>query len=184
MIRLPPEVAIPEGLAGIWWVAHTRPRNEKALSLELSVRGVFHYLPLCKRTTRSRNTGRRSRSILPVFSGYLFFNADEDERLAALSTNRIANLLAVSEPLRLLAELRSIQQVVAAGQEFDFQPRLQEGDWVQVVAGALQGLVGQVEYVRSRVKIALNVETLGQSIIVETEAANVEKIDPPVYAQR
>lgn len=31
----PPEEAIPQGLSGDWWVAHTKPRSEKLLATDL-----------------------------------------------------------------------------------------------------------------------------------------------------
>ena len=93
-MRADPSEAIPDGLSGVWWVAHTKPRNEKALALDLRALDIVIYLPLHHRVTRSRNTGRITRSIVPVFTGYLFFNATEEQRCLALTTNRIAHVLA------------------------------------------------------------------------------------------
>ncbi len=174
-----PQEAIPEDLPGQWWVAHTRPRNEKALALELRKRGVFHYLPLCVRTSRSRNTGRVSRSIVPVFPGYGFINGDENERVAALTTNRVASTLPVPDQQQLVRELRHVQRLLATRSDFDLEPSIKVGQWARVIAGPLMGLEGVVCRKMSSVRLALNVELLSQAVLVEVSRDMLEPIDPP-----
>src|SRR5262245_57640435 len=77
--ELSPIEAIPDDLPGRWWVAHTKPRNEKSLASDLVKLGIAHYLPLRRRQTRSRRTRRISRSLIPVFPGYLFFNGLDEQ---------------------------------------------------------------------------------------------------------
>src|SRR5262249_43246524 len=152
---------------GHWWVAHTKPRTEKTLAHELRTLGIFQYLPLYRRTTRSRKTGRTSHSLMPVFAGYLFFNADEAGRLLALKTNRIVTLLPVADQTQLVRELRQVQQVLASDTDFDWQGRLETGDWARVLSGPLSGLEGVVVQRRTRWRLVLNVQLLGQSVSVE-----------------
>jgi len=174
--------AIPEGLPGIWWVAHTKPRNEKALALGLRSMGIPTYLPLYRRESRSRATGRVFRSIVPVFSGYLFFNGSEDQRYLALSTNRIAQTLAVPDQAGLVGHLRQIQQVLAAGTPFRIRKALEVGEWARVVFGPLEGVEGVIAQRRSRLRLVLNVHTLGQSVSVEVSEDVLERIDGPSFA--
>ena len=177
-----PREAVPDDLPGLWWVAHTRPRNEKALALDLRARSVFHYLPLCLRTTRSKTSGRVSRSIVPVFPGYVFLNADDLQRQAALRTNRIANTLAVGNQRQLVGELRQIQRVMRTQTGFDWEPAIEVGQWARVTAGPLRGVEGIVCRRMSRMRLALNVRMLAQSVVVEVSRELIEKIDPPSYA--
>jgi transcriptional antiterminator RfaH len=174
-----PAEAIPDGLPGAWWVAHTRPRNEKALALDLRALDIFSYLPLHRHETRSRSTGRISRSIVPVFTGYLFFNGTEEQRSLALTTNRVAKTLAVPDQLELVQHLRQVQQVLGTGTQFQWQGSLQVGDWARVVAGPLTGTEGVVYQRLSELRLALNVQMLGQAISIEVSREMIEKIDPP-----
>lgn len=160
-----------------WWVAHTRSRHEKALADELARMGVFCYLPLCRRVTRSRVSRRISRSIVPVFPGYLFFVADEEQRYRALRTNHVARTLNVTDPATLVRQLRQIDLAVRSGEPIARSSRLAVGDRVRVVAGPLVGLDGVVTRWRSRLRIVLNVEILGQSASVEVDADLVERAD-------
>lgn len=164
-----------------WCVAHTRPRNEKALAEELQRLEIQFYLPLFERATRSRRTGRSSHSLMPVFSGYLFVRATQDDRYRALRTNRIVNLIEVADQVRLIGELRQIEQVLRTPSEFQWQRRVQAGDWVRVISGTLMGLEGVVHRRLNKSRVVLNVDTLGQSISVEVPEDLLETIDPPSF---
>jgi hypothetical protein len=181
-LQAEPGEAIPDHLPGLWWVAHTRPRNEKALALDLRARGVFHYLPLRPRTTRSPTSGRLSHSLVPVFPGYLFFNADDLQRQHALMTNRIANTLSVVNQAELVGELRQIQRLLTSHSEFDWEPAIQVGQWARVTAGPLRGIEGIVCKRLSRLRLALNVRMLSQSVVVEVARDALEQIELPTYA--
>ena len=180
-LRAEPREAIPDNLPGLWWVAHTRPRNEKALALDLRARGIFHYLPLRVRSTRSKTSGRDSRSLVPVLPGYVFFSGGDLQCQHVLMTNRIANMLTVANQAELVGELRQIQRLLASQTEFDWEPAIQVGEWARVIAGPLQGVEGIVCKRLSRLRLALNVRMLSQSVVVEVSRDLLERIDAPSY---
>ena len=179
---LSPEEAVPVDDSVIWWVAHTRPRNEKALASELADSGIVHYLPLCRRSTRSRSSGRTSHSILPVFPSYLFFSGSPEERQRALRTNRIAATLKVPDQIRLIGELRQLHRILQTEGRFELHKRLQVGQWVRVTAGPLEGTEGIVTRRLSKLRLVLNVEMLGQSVSLHVDQDLLEEIDAPSYA--
>lgn len=170
------EQAIPEGLDGRWWVAHTRPRNEKRLAADLRLLGIFNYLPLYPRQTRGGARRRVYQSILPVFPGYLFFNGTEEQRLRALTTNRIVSVLSVPRQDELVRDLRSVQQALAAGVGFRWHPEVKIGDLARVVSGPLMGVEGVVFRRLSKTRLVLNVMMLGQSVSVEVSDDVLEKL--------
>lgn len=170
---------IPLDLPGQWYVAHTRSRNEKILANELTRLRIFNYLPLTQRTTRSAVTRRLSRSTVPVFPGYLFFNGSEDERYLALRTNRIARVLEVINQQELIGEIRRIHALLSSTDEFDVSNRLAVGDWGRIIAGPLRGLEGVVTRTGGRWRLSMNVTILGQSVNVEVDSESVEPAEPP-----
>jgi len=172
---------VPVDLRGQWYVAHTRSRNEKALAWELGRLGVFNYLPLCARTTRSPVTRRVSRSMVPVFPGYVFFHGSIEQRYLALRTNRIAQVLNVANQEQFYAELLHVHTLLVSRSDFSVGKRLKVGDWVRIVAGPLQGLEGTIARTSGRWRLHLNVTTLGQCVMVEVDGESVEPIDPPAY---
>lgn len=176
---LSPEDAVPDGLSGDWWVAHTRARNEKALAVELGRMGIVNYLPLHRRMTRSPRSGRASWSSVPVFSGYLFFNGTEHQRWRVLRTNRVAQTLQVYEQDVLVSQLRHIHQVLVTETAFEHLFGVQVGQWVRVTGGPLAGVEGCVVSKLGRTRLAINVLTLGQSVLVEVDGNLLEVIDAP-----
>lgn len=174
-----PEQAIPDGMPGLWWVAHTKPRCEKLLAVELLRRDVTVYLPLCWRSSVSPRTRRRSRSLAPAFPGYAFFCGGEDARLAALTTNRLASVLAVVDQARLVDDLRQVQRVLRVGRDVETGPAVQVGEWVRVAVGPLCGLVGRVAQRLNRFRLAINVDILAQSVRVEVPREWLERASAP-----
>ena len=179
-----PGPLVPTDPDGIWYVAHTRSRNEKILARELTHLGIFNYLPLAQRVTRSAVTRRISKSMVPVFPGYLFFHGSQEQRYRALRTNRIANVLDEPNQERLFAELLHIHALLTSKEDFAVAHRLKVGDWVRIVAGPLRGLEGVITWCSNRWRLYMNVTTLGQSVNVEVDRENVEPIDPPGYLTR
>ncbi len=168
---------LPDEIASSWWVAHTRSRHEKTLADELEQIGIFCYLPLCQSVTRSRTTRRVTRSVVPVFPGYLFFAADAEQRHRAMGTNHIARTLPVVDVAGLIGQLRQIDLALRSGEPIARSARLAAGDRVRVIAGPLTGLEGVVTRWRSAVRIVLNVEILGQAVSVEVDRDLVERVD-------
>lgn len=180
-IATDPLIAIPDGLSGRWWVAHTKPRNEKALARDLELLGLHYYLPMRAKMTRSRRTGRRSQSIIPVFPGYLFFNSDDDQRTSATTTNRIAGTLVVADQASLVRELRQVQKLLSSGADFNWGPSISVGDWARVISGPLLGLEGIVQKRLTRMRLVLNVNMLSQSVSIEVPQDCIEKMAPPDF---
>ena len=79
--------------ANSWWLAHTRPRQEKAVAAALYLREVAYYLPLVTRKSLSRGRTRMAR--IAVFPGYVFVQGGDEERLKVLKTNRVLTVRAV-----------------------------------------------------------------------------------------
>ena len=69
-ITWPQEQSISD-FTGVWWVAHTKSRNEKALAHDLIRKDINYFLPMSWKVHRRR--GRKILSLLPLFGGYLFF---------------------------------------------------------------------------------------------------------------
>jgi transcription antitermination factor NusG len=97
----------------------------------------------------------------------------------ARRTNRIANILYVDDQERLCSELRHICRVVERGEAVELFPALKAGQRCHIARGALKGVEGVVARHGGRCRIYLSVSMLGQSAMVEVDAALLEIIDPP-----
>jgi transcription antitermination factor NusG len=162
---------------GRWWVAHTKSRNEKALAHDLMAKNISYFLPM---TWKVRHrTHRTIRSLLPLFTGYLFFCGDEPARVELLRTNRVANLLDVKNQEGFIRELVRFEQALRAGAPLVPHAYIRAGQWCRVIAGPLMGLEGIVVQTKSDTRLVLQINILGQAASVEISIDMIEPIEKP-----
>ncbi len=160
---------------GLWWVVHTKSRNEKALAHDLMNRRISYFLPM---TWKVRRKSRRTiRSLLPLFGGYLFFCGTENDRVELLRTDRVANLLEVKDQQSLVRELQQIERAIRAGVAITPHKYLKEGQKCRVMAGPLMGLQGVVSRTSGETRLLLQVDMLGQAASVEIDVDMIEPVD-------
>ena len=161
--------------AGTWWVAHTKSRNEKALAWQMLHKEITYFLPMNWKVSRCRE--RTVRSLLPLFTGYVFFCGGEDDRLEVLKTNRVAGLITVSDQPGLLRDLAPIERLLRQGAPLQPHPYLKRGQRCRVIAGPLMGIEGIVVRAMERARLVLQVEMLGQATSVEIDGDLVEAVE-------
>jgi len=170
-----PEAESIRDFTGLWWVAHTKSRNEKALAHDLVGRNINYFLPMTWRVWR--RSRRTMRSLLPLFSGYLFFCGGENQRLELLRTNRVANVIEVKDQQQLLSELIQIEQALRAGAPLSPYKYIKAGQRCRVIAGPLFGLEGIVVKTKNVTRLVLQIDMLGQAASVEIDIDMIEVID-------
>jgi transcription antitermination factor NusG len=170
-----PEAESIRDFTGLWWVAHTRSRNEKALAHDLIGRNISYFLPMTWKVRRSSQ--RTIRSLLPLFSGYLFFCGSENERIGLLRTNRVANLIEVNDQEKLLDELLQIERALRAGAPLTPYKYIKTGQRCRVIAGPLLGLEGIVVTTKNATRLVLQINMLGQAASVEIDIDMIEPVD-------
>lgn len=162
---------------GLWWVAHTKSRNEKALAHDLMAKNVSYFLPMTWRV--HRHTHRTIKALLPLFTGYLFFCGNESERVELLKTNRVANLIEVKDQEHLIHELVRFEQALRAGAPLTPYKYLAKGQWCRVIAGPLLGLEGIIVQTKGDTRLVLQINMLGQAASVEIDIDMVEPVEAP-----
>ncbi|MBN1845508.1 MAG: hypothetical protein JW810_07475 [Sedimentisphaerales bacterium] len=170
-----PVNACLQDICGQWWVAHTKARNEKSLAWFLAKSEIAYFLPLREKVTVHKN--RRFTSMLPLFSGYLFFSGDVESRYTALSSNRIAQVIEVVDQDRLIGELSQIHRALSGGARLDPHPYLKTGHRCRVTGGPLAGTEGILIQKKNLTKLILQIEILGQAAAVEIDGDLLEPID-------
>jgi transcription antitermination factor NusG len=150
-----------------WWVLQTRPRGEKALARHLFVWEIPYFLPLYEKRARARD--RIQKSHLPLFPGYVFLKATEEERGKALTTNLVANTLRVVGQARFHAELTQVHRLVNVGAPLTPVERLAAGTPVEIIRGPFAGLRGKVLGYASKLNIVVEVHFLNAGVSTEIE---------------
>jgi transcriptional antiterminator RfaH len=154
----------PEGL---WWVLHTKPRQEKALARQLLQHRLPFYLPTISRRLRLR--GRHLTSHVPLFPSYLFLLASREQRVTALTSNRVVQTLVVTDQDKLWRDLRLIRQLISSGAPITPEDRLAPGSLVEITSGPLAGLKGKILRNASGHRFVVEVDFIqrGASVLID-----------------
>ncbi len=157
-----------------WWVARTKSRQEKALAWDLKAKGMHYYLPLVSSPQKCR--GRMRASILPLFSGYLFFKGDQNDRYKALQSGRIAQVIDVEDQIRIEQELATLSHATLAKMDLTLCDFVRKGQQVRIIAGPFTGLEGIVRKQKNQTRLILTLEAIRQAAAVEIPLDHVQKI--------
>jgi transcriptional antiterminator RfaH len=127
----------------VWWCLHTKPRQEKASARELLDAGIAYFLPQAVKESRTPQ-GRKIRAVVPLFAGYLFLHGDFSDRLSALRSHRLVNVLDVIDQESLTRDLRQIHKMLNSGLVVSATPSVPVGATVRILNGPLSGITGKV----------------------------------------
>lgn len=169
-------------VAGTWWIAHTKARCEKALAWDLLKQRVAYFLPMVERVKFSG--GRKRRMLMPLFPSYLFFAGSPQVRADAFRTDRVANVIPVTDQARLVTELSGVELALAANAELDLYPFAAVGRRCRVIAGPFMGIEGIVVERKERARLVLQVSMLGQGAALEIDLDLLEPVEDAGLDQR
>ena len=159
----------------LWWCLHTKPRQEKATARDLRAQRIAYYLPQVVHEDRTPQ-GRKTRSILPLFTSYLFFLGDERERVLTLKGNRLVRVIDVPDQEAIHHDLRQVHQMLASGLIVAPEPTAPVGAKVRIMTGPLTGIEGRVIRRGKRDQFVAVVHFLGSGATVDLEDWQVEQV--------
>jgi transcriptional antiterminator RfaH len=160
---------------GEWFVARTRPRQEKALARVLRKSGIGNYLPCLPRRNRIR--GRIVVARIPIFAGYVFVNGGPEAKSRTAATGRVVELLPVADAAGLQSDLRRVHCLTGSGLPLAAVEDVFIGTPVRIHSGPMTGLTGRVVRSQGRCRLIVAVEMLGRGVAVEVEAATLTRLN-------
>jgi transcription antitermination factor NusG len=159
-----------------WWCLHAKPRQEKTVARHLWSQRLTYYLPQVVRESRTPG-GRKLRSVIPLFAGYLFLHGSEYHRLEALRGDHLAGVLAVADQAQFETELRQIHQMLSSGLAVMPEPTYHVGTRVRILTGPLSGIEGTVVRRAKRDYFVAVVHFIHCGATVELQDWQVERVD-------
>ena len=166
--------AFPESIFEMpdpWWVAHLRSRQEKLLARYLREHQVPFYLPQMEK--RVRRSGRTFVSYLPLFAGYVFFRGGREEKLRALKSNVVVNVLEPSDQDEISRELEQLHELQLTDAQLKPHPFVAPGDTVLITEGAFEGYRGVVVKEKGTMRLIVSVSFIRQSVSLEIDRESI-----------
>ena len=161
-----------------WYAVYTQSRFEKKVHEDLSQHGIETFLPLYSQRSQRNNTSVIVKH--PLFTSYLFVHigATSQQWFHILDTRGVVTILgSKGSPTAIPeSEITTIRRVLSSRIPVMSSPWLQKGKRVRVVAGPLCGIEGVVEEHKRYNRLFLAIESLGQSIVVDVDARDVEMV--------
>ena len=159
-----------------WFVYYTKPRAEKKVAEKLTAKGFEHYLPLMR--TLKQWSDRRKMVEEPVFKSYIFVRTSALDIKKVLIIEGILKVIhfggqaqaVPNEQMMFLQTLLENPDLISISQE------LQTGARVKIVAGPLSGIQGVLVRRGKPSLFGVNIDLVGQSVLVELPAAYLQKI--------
>ncbi|MCB2219415.1 MAG: UpxY family transcription antiterminator [Bacteroidetes bacterium] len=150
-----------------WFAIYCRSRNEKKVNALLLHDGIETYLPILK--TLKQWSDRKKWVEEPLFRSYIFVHITLKEYMKVLQTDGVVRFITFEgKPVPVPP-----QQIIAIKQFLDSEdaPHMvnesfQIGDRVEVFRGSLKGLAGNLVDWRGKQKVRIEIESIGQSIVL------------------
>ncbi len=158
-----------------WHVLYVRPRCEKKMAEHCRLLKLDHYLPL--RTETKIYQRRRVTVSKPVFPGYVFVAFDQAGRVSLLKTNNIVRIMVPDDEETLLYELEQVRKALEVDETLSSCKALKRGTLVQITSGPFMGIEGRVYTLKGITKVRLNVDLIGQAVMVEVDREFLEILD-------
>lgn len=157
-----------------WGVAQVRSRQEKVLARHLAQHGIPFYLPLME--NRRKRGGRSLVSHVPLFPGYVFHRAPEQQRDLLWRSEVVVNLIAVHDPDLLSRELEQLRRLQVAGADLRLYHELVPGEPVKIADGAFAGYTGVVVRGKGHDRLVVSVSLLRQAVSVEFDRGVLQRL--------
>lgn len=167
--------SVVDGLERKWHALYTKPRWEKKLAETLSRKNIEVWCPLQK--VLKQWSDRKKMVEEPLFKSYLFVNIVDCEKVKVLQTDGVLNFvhylgkpaIIKNEEIEVIKSYlndESVRLTITSATDFSKDMR------VRIDKGLFMNNIGTIVHVNKK-KILVNLESLGQVMIVEFSADHV-----------
>jgi len=167
-----------------WRALKVKSRHEKLVAQSLRGRGLEEFLPL--HASRRKWSDRSKVVEMPLFPGYVFCRVPEANRLLAMSTPGVTSIVGFGGEDAAVGddEIQSIRRMLESGVPVEPCSYARTGHVVEIQAGPLAGLRGEVIREKGLWRLIVNVELLQRSVSAELgrEMVQVVGTRPEVFA--
>ncbi len=169
-----------------WHAVYVKSRSEKKAQAEMQFNEIETFLPLQRRLRQWSD--RKKWVETPLISGYLFVRISRKEYDKVLQSNYAVSYVRFEGKAAIIPE-RQIEYLKLMLKQNLFevevsQERFEPGQQIEVHAGPLIGLRGTLVKIKGKSKVAVQLEQLGYSALVEIHTDDIRIFHEPVQSER
>ena len=159
-----------------WYALYTHSRCEFKVEEALKTEGITVYLPLTK--TLKKWSDRKKEITTPLFAGYIFIHATEKERLISLQLKQVIRCLTDAGKPAIVPDwqIESLKRMMAVKSDFDIFEGILKGEEIEILSGPFQGVRGIVVEIGNQNQLAISIELLKRSVLVNLLNDRIRKI--------
>lgn len=162
----------------LWHVVYTRSRAEKKVNDELSKQNIECFLPLQKKLRQWKD--RKKWVEFPLLSGYCFVNITRKEYERVLQSANVVCYVTFEGKAAIIPEYQ-IEAVRKISKQYDFEAtvttaKFEKGQPVEIIAGPMIGLRGELVDARGKNKFIIRLEQLNSVVAVEIPAEHITAV--------
>ncbi|WEK19705.1 MAG: UpxY family transcription antiterminator [Candidatus Pedobacter colombiensis] len=160
-----------------WLPVYTSSRAEKKAYQALLGKDIEAYLPLHRQLKQWSD--RKKWVDEPLIKSYLFVRIAPEQQTDVLMTKGISRFIYFSGKIATMPDkqIEDLKLLLASPYELEItEERLQPGEKIEIKAGPLKGIRGEIIAYRSQRQLLLRLGDLQHSIIVNVAASLIERI--------
>jgi transcriptional antiterminator RfaH len=160
-----------------WYAIYTNPRAEKQVHTRLLEEEVESFLPLQK--TYRQWSDRKKLVEKPLLSSYVFVKVIPKEFPKVYKTNGVVKFVSFEgKPVAIpQKQIDNLKLLINSDAEIEVtSEKFVKGDNVEVVAGSLIGLTGELINIGKQKRVIIRIDKLEQNIVVTIPVTFLRKI--------
>jgi len=160
-----------------WYAVYTRPRAEKQVNQRLMDARIETFLPLQK--TLRQWSDRRKMVEKPLLSSYIFVKTQPKFFPVVYKTVGVVRIITFEGQAVAIPEyqINNLRLIINSDTKVEVTTeKFEKGDLVEVVAGSLKGLMGELVKTGSRKRFLVRIDKIEQNIILTISPAFLKKI--------
>lgn len=163
-----------------WYAIRVKSRSEKKVYSDLIDQEIEAYLPLQRKL---RQWSDRKKWIeMPLISGYVFVYISRKEYESVLKIYNVVCYVYFEGKAAIIRDADIILLKRMLGQvEVELEITLEQlkpGQMVEIISGPLCGVIGELINFQGKNKVALRIQPLGYTVLVEAPGKNLIPHNP------
>jgi transcription antitermination factor NusG len=158
-----------------WHAVYVHSRAEKRVYEELKYKGIESFLPLQRKLRQWSD--RKKWVEMPLISGYVFVHITRKHYDIVLQTDNVMQYVRFEGKAAVIRDqdIEVLKRMLGQSEsEVEItREELQPGTLVEIIAGPMMGVRGELISFRGNNKVALRMLPLGFTVLVESPGTNL-----------